>query len=220
MINYKKFEDLNKLKFKNKELLKQSFIHKSFDSVFNNENLEFLGDRVLGLVISKKLINIFPNEKEGAIDKKFASLVNKRTCSQIGKKLNLKKFMMLGKSYTKIKSSDEKIISDCLEALIGALFLDSGLETAEKFIYSNWENYLKKSDYTFIDPKTKLQEYSLKMFKKLPEYITKNQTGSHHNPIFKVEVKIHNSKHFLGEGNSKKKAQQNAAKKLINFLKI
>ena len=182
--------------------------------------MEFLGDRVLGLVISKKLIDIFPNEKEGAIDKKFASLVNKRTCSQIGKKLNLKKFMMLGKSYTKIKSSDEKIISDCLEALIGALFLDSGLETAEKFIYSNWENYLKKSDYTFIDPKTKLQEYSLKMFKKLPEYITKNQTGSHHNPIFKVEVKIHNSKHFLGEGNSKKKAQQNAAKKLINFLKI
>ena len=86
MINYKKFEDLNKLKFKNKELLKQSFIHKSFDSVFNNENLEFLGDRVLGLVISKKLIDIFPNEKEGAIDKKFASLVNKRTCSQIGKK--------------------------------------------------------------------------------------------------------------------------------------
>ena len=220
MINYKKFEDLNKLKFKNKELLKQSFIHKSFDSVFNNENLEFLGDRVLGLVISKKLIDIFPNEKEGAIDKKFASLVNKRTCSQIGKKLNLKKFMMLGKSYTKIKSSDEKIISDCLEALIGAIFLDSGLEVAEKFIYSNWENYLKKSDYTFIDPKTKLQEYSLKMFKKLPEYITKNQTGSQHNPIFKVEVKIHNSKNFLGEGNSKKKAQQNAAKKLINFLKI
>ena len=127
---------------------------------------------------------------------------------------------MLGKSYTKIKSSDEKIISDCLEALIGALFLDSGLEVTEKFIYSNWENYLKKSDYTFIDPKTKLQEYSLKMFKKLPEYITKNQTGSHHNPVFKVEVKIHNSKHFLGEGNSKKKAQQNAAKKLINFLKI
>ena len=220
MINYKKFEDLNKLKFKNKELLKQSFIHKSFDSVFNNENLEFLGDRVLGLVISKKLIDIFPNEKEGAIDKKFASLVNKRTCSQIGKSLNLKKFMMLGKSYTKIKSSDEKIISDCLEALIGALFLDSGLEVTEKFIYSNWENYLKKSDYTFIDPKTKLQEYSLKMFKKLPEYITKNQTGSQHNPIFKVEVKIHNSKNFLGEGNSKKKAQQNAAKKLINFLKI
>ena len=220
MIDYKKFEDLNKLKFKNKELLKQSFIHKSFDSDFNNENLEFLGDRVLGLAISKKLIDIFPNEKEGVIDKKFASLVNKKTCSQIGKRLNLKKFMLLGKSYKKIKSSDEKILSDCLEALIGALFLDSGLEATEKFIYYNWENYLKKSDYTFIDPKTKLQEYSLKMFKKLPEYNTKFQTGSHHNPVFQVEVKIHNSKIFFGEGNSKKKAQQKAAKKLLNFLKI
>ena len=94
------------------------------------------------------------------------------------------------------------------------------MEATEKFIYYNWENYLKKSDYTFIDPKTKLQEYSLKMFKKLPEYNTKFQTGSHHNPVFQVEVKIHNSKIFFGEGNSKKKAQQNAAKKLLNFLKI
>ena len=219
----KKIEDLEKninLKFNNVELLKKSLIHKSFDNKNNNEKLEFLGDRVLGLVLSKTLLEIYLDEKEGVIDKKFANLVNKKTCAQISKKINLKDFMSLGESYRKGKKSDEKITSDAIEALIGAIFLDKGLLETEKFILNNWSEYLKKSNYTDIDAKTKLQEHSLKIYKKLPRYKVYEESGPKHNPIFKAVVQLENQKKYSALGNSKKEAEQNAAKKLITYLKI
>ena len=132
--NILKIEKSVNIKFKNKDYLLKSFIHKSYNSINSYEKLEFLGDRVLGLIISKRLLEIYPNEKEGIIDKKFANLVNKKTCALIGLKINLKKYMTLGESYKGLKRSDQKIVSDGLEALIGAIFLDRGLKTCEKFI--------------------------------------------------------------------------------------
>ena len=216
----KNLETLINIKFKNISLLENSMIHKSFDKINNNEKLEFLGDRVLGLVIAKKLLEVYPDEKEGIIDKKCANLVNKKACAKIGLNLNLKKFMTLGDSYKGLKRSDDKILSDCLEALIGAIFLDSGLNISEKFILKYWNEYIIKSELTLIDPKTKLQEYSLKTFKKLPLYKMQKKSGPQHNPIFKVEVRIQDSKIFTASGSSKKNAEQNAAKKLISELKI
>ena len=206
--------------FKDKNLLKKSLTHKSFNSIENNEKLEFLGDRVLGLVLSKILIETFPKEKEGIIDKKFANLVNKKTCTMIAKSLNLKKFMSVGDSHKGLSKSDNKILSDALEALIGAIYLDSGLSTAENFILKNWKESLLKSEVTEIDPKTKLQEHSLKKFKKLPKYKVFKESGPRHNPTFKVEVQIPNSKKYSAIGKSKKDAQQNAAKKLLNDIKL
>ena len=126
--------------------------------------------------------------------------------------------MLLGGSYKTLKRSDEKIISDCLEALIGAIYMDKGIEIAEVFILKYWKSYLKDSDVTQIDSKTLLQEYSLKKYKKLPIYKVYKQFGPQHNPMFKVEVQIPNSKKFSANGGSKKDAQQNAAKKLLNFI--
>ena len=209
-----------KIKFNDINLLKQSLIHKSFDSKKNNEKLEFLGDRVLGLVLSKTLLKIYSNEKEGVIDKKFANLVNKKTCAEISKKLNLKKFILLGESYREGKKSDEKITSDALEALIGAIFLDKNLKESEDFIINNWQEYINKSHFTRIDSKTKLQEYSLKIYKKLPKYQVFEKSGPRHNLVFKAEVQIANKRKFSAIGSSKKDAEQNAAKKLINYLKI
>ena len=217
---YKELQKIIKYNFKNLELLKQSLIHKSFDSQYNNEKLEFLGDRVLGLIISKKLLEIYPQEKEGIIDKKFANLVNKKTCSIVGKKINIKKFMSLGRSFRFLERSDDKIISDCLEAIIGAIYLDGNLKSAEKFILSFWNENLQNSSIILIDSKTKLQEYSLKMFKVLPKYTFYKKTGPQHNPIFKTDVQIPNSKKIIGTGTSKKNAQQNAASKLLIELKI
>ena len=217
---YKELQKIIKYNFKNLELLKQSLIHKSFDSQYNNEKLEFLGDRVLGLIISKKLLEIYPEEKEGIIDKKFANLVNKKTCSIVGKKINIKKFMSLGRSFRFLERSDDKIISDCLEAIIGAIYLDGNLKSAEKFILSFWNENLQNSSIILIDSKTKLQEYSLKMFKVLPKYTFYKKTGPQHNPIFKTDVQIPNSKKIIGTGTSKKNAQQNAASKLLIELKI
>ena len=125
--------------FKNPNLLEKSLIHKSFDNLNNNEKLEFLGDRVLGLVISKKLIEIYPDEKEGIIDKKFANLVNKKTCFIIANKLNIKKFMSLGESHKTLQRSADKIMSDCLEAIIGAIYLDGGIKSAEEFVLNFWK---------------------------------------------------------------------------------
>ena len=134
-----KLEKIIKLKFKNQKLLKQSLTHKSYDSKDSNEKLEFLGDRVLGLVISKKLLDKYPEEKEGVIDKKFANLVNKKTCVSIAKKLNLKKFLYLGSSNKNLERSADKIVSDSLEAIVGAIYLDGGLKAVEKFtFYKPW----------------------------------------------------------------------------------
>ena len=222
MVNDKLLELQNriKIKFNDINLLKQSLIHKSFDSENNNEKLELLGDRVLGLVLSKILLKTYFNEKEGIIDKKFANLVNRKICAEISSKLDLKNFIFLGESYKESKKSDDKITSDALEALIGAIFLDKNLEESENFIINNWQEYLDKSDFTEIDSKTKLQEYSLKIYKKLPKYKVSEKSGPKHNLVFKAEVQIENEKKFSAIGSSKKDAEQNAAKKLIKHLKI
>jgi ribonuclease III len=216
----KELEKIIKYSFKNKSLLIMSLTHKSFDSVNNNEKLEFLGDRVLGLIISQKLLEKFPNEKEGIIDKKFANLVNKKTCSLVAKKINLRKYLYLGASHKNLERSADKIISDSLEAIVGSIYIDGGLKNAQKFILTFWASYLDKSVITQVDAKTKLQEYSLKKFKILPKYIFRKKIGPQHKPLFKTEVQIPNSKKISGTGTSKKNSQQNAASKLLSILKI
>mgnify|MGYP001306537489 CR=1 FL=1 len=213
-------ERIIKYNFKKKLILEKALTHKSYNNDINNEKLEFLGDRVLGLIISERLLEKYPNEKEGVIDKKFANLVNKKTCLLIAKKLELEKFIITNNSYRGLKRSNDKILGDGLEALIGAIFLDKGLATSEKFILHYWKEYLEKSLITKIDSKTQLQEHSLKKYKTLPIYKISNQSGSQHEPVFKAEVQISNSKKYYATGKSKKEAQQKAAKKLLNELKI
>jgi ribonuclease III len=219
MEHLSKLEQKIGIKFKDKTLLEKSLIHKSNNSADNNEKLEFLGDRVLGLVLANTLLKIYPNDNEGTIDKKFANLVNKRTCLHVAKKIELKKYITTGDSHKSPNKSSDKIFSDGLEALLGAIFLDQGLQITEKFILNIWSEFLEKSIETEIDSKTQLQEYSLKKFKLLPVYIIKKQSGPQHRPVFKVEVQIKNSKKFYASGTSKKNAQQNAAQKLLADLK-
>jgi ribonuclease-3 len=220
MQNQKILENKIEIKFKNKKLLFLSLVHKSYDLLNNNEKLEFLGDRVLGLVLSKKLFNLYPYESEGSLDKKFASLVNRKICLKISKKLDLEKFLILGSAYKKKTNIVDKILADACEALIGAIYLDSGFEIVENFILRFWNDEIKKTVKIEIDPKTKLQEYTLKYFKKLPIYKVLSYKGPQHNPSYKVSVKIHDSNFFYGIGNSKKIAEHNAARVIIKDLKI
>ena len=214
-INFQNLEKKLKIRFKNKSLLKQSLTHKSFDKINNNEKIEFLGDRVLGLVIAKKLLEIYPNEKEGILDKKFASLVNRNTCLEIAKTIELDKYILTFDQKRK-NSIEDKVIADSCEALIGGIYLDKGFNFTEKIIMNLWKTHIEKSVVTQIDAKTKLQEYSLKKFKKLPIYKLISNTGPRHKPIFKISVKLINTKLYQAEGKSKKDAEQNAA---INCLK-
>ena len=218
--NIQQLEKKIGIQFKEQNLLLKSLTHKSFDPKNNNEKLEFLGDRVLGLVISKKLLEIYPNEREGILDKKFASLVNKKTCLKISKDIGLENYVLTLNSSKSNDNIEDKVLSDCCESLIGAIYLDKGFNVVEKFILNLWKDLIKDSVITQVDAKTKLQEYSLKKFKKLPIYRLLSNTGPRHKPIIKVSVKIHNSKNFIAEGKSKKIAEQNAAILCLDSLKI
>ena len=216
-----KIEDIEKklkIKFKDKNLLIQSLTHKSYDKNINNEKLEFLGDRILGFIIAKELLQMYPKEKEGILDKKLASLVNKKKCYDVCKFLQLNKIIRTSTSNKTNNIIENKIISDACEAIIGAIFLDQGIKVAEKVILYLWSTDLKNSNRTEIDAKTRLQEYSLKEFKVLPIYKLLDSKGPNHKPIFKIQVKIKNSKPEFGLGSSKKIAEQNAANKLITKL--
>ena len=206
------------IKFKNLNNLKKSITHKSYDPLNNYEKLEFLGDRILGFVISKKLIELYPNEKEGILDKKLASLVNKNQCIEVAKIIGLEKFILIGNRSSKTKIVN-KIIADSIEALIGAIYYDKGFEVSEKFILNMWKNFINSSDETIIDAKTKLQEHSLKKFKSLPIYKLVSSKGPKHKPKFTISVKLKDTKFFDGIGDSKKNAEQKAAKKLLDNLK-
>jgi len=206
------------IKFKNLNYLKKSITHKSYDQSNNYEKLEFLGDRILGFVISKKLIELYPEQKEGSLDKKLASLVNKNQCLEVAKIIGLEKFILVGNKSAKSKV-ENKIIADSIEALIGAIYYDKGFEVSEKFILNMWKNFINLSEETIIDSKTKLQEYSLKKFKSLPIYKLVLSSGPRHKPKFTISVRLKDTKLYEGSGDSKKKAEQNAAKKLLENLK-
>ena len=210
-IDHNSLEKKIKITFKNKNLLVKSLTHKSFDKENNNEKVEFLGDRVLGLVMAKKLLEIYPNEKEGILDKKFASLVNKKTCLDIAKKIGLQRYILTLNKNNKKSIIEDKVLADSCEALIGAIYLEKGFLVVENFILDYWSAHIKDSVVTRIDAKTTLQEFSLKKFKKLPIYKLISNTGPRHKPLFKVAVKLVNTKFYIAEGNSKKDAEQNSA---------
>ncbi len=213
-----KLEQSLGFKINNIELYYKALTHKSFDKINNYEKLEFLGDRVLGLCISKKLLEIYPNEKEGILDKKLASLVNKNKCYEVGQHLKLDKLVKIGNLTSKKTIIEKKIVSDSCEALIGGIYLDKGFDFVEKFILKNWEKHINDKNIIIIDAKTKLQEYSLKKFKILPVYKFISDTGPKHKPNFKVAVKVKNTEFVEAEGSSKKLAQQAAATKLLNII--
>ena len=148
-LDIKKIQKSLKIKFKNKSLLISSLTHKSANQINNNEKLEFLGDRVIGLVLSKKLYDLYPNENEGILDKKFAALVNRKICCDIGWSIGLQNYIIIGDKKKKINKLDEKIISDCCEALIGAIFIDQGFAYVSEFILKIWKKKIKNLEKNF-----------------------------------------------------------------------
>ena len=220
ILDIHKFQKSQKIKFKNNSLLIEALTHKSANKKFNNEKLEFLGDRVIGLILSKKLIDLYPDENEGVLDKRFAILVNRETCSDVAWSIGIQNYIIVGNSKRKITRKDKKILSDCCEAVIGAIYIDRGYDFVKNFILKIWKKNIDKSDITILDPKTKLQEYSLKRYRKLPHYRLVNSSGPRHSPTYKISVSIVGTKQFIGTGGSKQQAEQNAAAKLLEGKNI
>ena len=229
MISKKKISQLEEIisyNFKNKKLLENALIHPSYitenkkkiiNEVSDFERLEFLGDRVLGLAISSIIYQKFDKNNEGDLSKKLSYLVQKNFLYKISINLKIDRFLKF--SSKKNNKMNVSILSDSIESLIGALYLDGGFAIAKKFINSTWGPYLDVEDKNMQDPKTKLQELSQQKLKKLPEYNLIKKEGPSHSPTFTISLKVLNLKKILSSGSSIRDAEKNAASialKLIN----
>lgn len=218
------FEKKIDYKFKNKKLIELAFTHSSFKKKNNNlsyERLEFLGDRVLSLVIAHDLFLTFSDEDEGALSKRHSYLVAKEELLEVANELNIKSFLKIDtpeKKYIKIQKNNS-ILSDACEALIGAIFLDSDINQAKKFVQKYWKKKIYKNILPPKDAKSMLQEIAQKRCLDLPKYKLKSRKGPSHNPKFEIEVTLEGFKSFVATGRTIKIAQINAAINLLNFIK-
>ena len=219
------FEKKINYTFKNKKLVQLAFTHSSFKKKeknnFSYERLEFLGDRVLSLVIAHNLFLAFSHEDEGALSKRHSDLVSKEKLLEVANELNIKSFLRSDaaeKKYIKIQKNNS-ILSDVCEALIGAIFLDSNINEAKKFIQKYWKEKIYKNILPPKDAKSTLQEIAQKKGLPLPKYKLKSKKGSSHNPKFEIEVSLDGFKSFTAYGGTVKMAQTNAAINLLNFMK-
>ncbi len=206
--------------FKNPELLAQALIHASAVGRHDrgNERLEFLGDRVLGLVIAETLFNA-RNEAEGDLARRLAHLVKRDALAEIAKKLHLGDYLTFAKNDQKdVHRLNANILADALEAVIAALYLDGGLETARSFIKRFWADLLVVGSAPPTDNKTKLQEWALARGLPLPAYQVVAQDGPPHAPMFDVAVRIEGLGDSQGRGPSKKVAEQGAAEAMLTRI--
>ena len=217
----KKIENAEKAigyNFKDQNLIKHALTHVSYSKFDNYEKLEFLGDSVLQLVISNYLYHNHSYLHEGEMTVTRAYAVCGETLSKVGKKLSLDRCIIIGPSgITKKINNNISVIADVFEAITGAMYIDSGLEETGKFIIEHLNKYIveyiKSGDNK--DYKTRLQHLSQEIFSKEPEYILKSEKGPDHDKTFIIEVYINDKFGGKGKGNSKKKAQQNAAEEAL-----
>jgi ribonuclease III len=209
------------LEFINPELFAIALTHRSASSV-NNERLEFLGDSILGFVIAEILYDTFPNSSEGVLSRLRASLVNQETLADLARKLQIGDYLQLGSG--ELKSGGfrrDSILSDSMEAIIGALFKDQGIQACQQFILSLFVDKLNELsiDNWQKDPKTRLQELMQSKKLELPEYTLISMTGLAHEQLFKIKCTIPLvQESCIGSGVSRKKAEQSAAEQMLKLL--
>ncbi len=220
MKDFSKLEKTIKVKFKNDQLLKQAFVHRSYLNenpsfeLDHNERLEFLGDAVLELIVTDYLYNNYPNP-EGELTNWRASLVNSQMLSSIAKKINLEDYLYLSKGESKDKNSKARgyILANAFEALIGGIYLDQGYESAKSFIHEFLLPELPHilSEHLYIDPKSKFQELAQEKMGITPNYKVLSESGPDHAKEFEIGVYLEDELIASGKGTSKQEAQINAA---------
>jgi len=203
---------------KNLALFELAFTHSSVGST-NYERLEFLGDRVLGMVIAAALYERYPNEPEGNLSKRYNALVDRETCAENGREIGVPGLIRLGKQAREDGASQsENVVGDVVEALIGALFLDGGVEVARRFILKLWEPDLAMQRRAPQHPKSALQELAAAKGVKAPIYEVVSRTGAHHAPKFTIRVSVHRLGDATAAGASKQEAETAAAQALLKQL--
>ena len=184
------------------------------------ERLEFLGDRVLGLVIARALYERYPKEPEGQLSRRYNALVAREACAEIGRELGIPALLRLGKQARDDGASQsDNVVGDAVESLIGALLLDGGIEVAQRFILASWEPYLAGQGRAPHHPKSALQELAEGLGRKPPTYEVTDRSGPSHAPRFTVRVSVRGLGEAEGQGTSKQDAETAAAAALLSQLK-
>lgn len=203
---------------KDPSLFESALTHSSVKGS-NYERLEFLGDRVIGLLIARWLYERFPNEPEGKLSRRFNNLVARETCGEIGRELGFPALIRLGKQAREDGANwSDNVVGDVVEALTGALFLDGGLEAAEAFVRRSWTNLIEEQRKAPKHPKSALQELAAAKALPNPDYQVTHRSGAHHLPHFTVRVSIPDLGEAEGDGASKQEAETAAATALLSKL--
>jgi ribonuclease-3 len=216
----KDFEARIHYRFKDRELLERALTHASHGDgrsrAASNERLEFLGDRVLGLMASEKLYETFPSLEEGGLAQRLNAVVNKSACARAARRCDLGEGLRLSAAEERLGGREkESIIADACEAVIGALYLDGGLEAARAFFTNFWADEFDKLTRRPKDAKSQLQEWAAQKGYGVPVYETVARKGPDHRPMFEIEVRLDGVAPARGEGGSKQDAQRAAASEML-----
>jgi ribonuclease-3 len=199
-------------------LFRRALTHSSHGAA-DYERLEFLGDRVLGLVVAAWLYRLFPDEPEGKLSRRYNALVSRETCAEIGRAIGLATHLRLGKQARDDGALNSgNVVGDAVEALIGALYLEGGLSAPEDFIHRAWADLVESQDQAPKHPKSALQEWAAAHNCRPPVYSIASRSGPHHAPRFTIAVEIHGRAAAEAEGASKQEAETAAAKALLEKL--
>lgn len=201
--------------FQDPKILKRALTHASASADENNERLEFLGDRVLGLTMAEMLLDAFPGEDEGDIGRRFAELVRAEALTQIGRSVGIDAALTLAGA-----AANDGMVADATEAVIAALYLDGGYPAAAAFIEHHWRPLINRSDVPPRDAKTALQEWSQAQGIGLPNYRDVARQGPDHQPLFTIEVTVSGHQPATAQGSNKRTAEQEAASALLEQLGI
>ena len=199
--------------FTDRALLRRALTHASSQAKRGDyERLEFLGDRVLGLVIAEQLYRKDPKAREGDLASRHSALVKGSACAEVGRAMGIPALIVLGDSeMTKGVHLNNTVVGDVVEALIAAIYLDAGLDAARDFILRNWQGLIDQPKAAAKDSKTFLQEWALARALPIPAYSVVNRDGPEHSPVFEVAVEVRGKEPSLGRGQSKRAAEQEAA---------
>ena len=201
------------------ELLERALTHPSLAKKENNQRLEFLGDAVIALIVARILYDLFPNEQEGELARRQADLVRGETLAQVARSIGLGDVLKVATSEIQSGGRDNSSnLEDAIEALMGAIYLDGGLEAVEKFVIPRWRELAKNVLSAPKDAKTALQEWAQGRGLALPSYVVVDTAGSAHAPVFTIEVTVHGYGSSSATAASKRVAQQEAAGILLERL--
>ena len=216
---FSKVEEIIEYKFKDLHLLERALTHSSTNDTYNYQRLEFLGDRVLGLVMAGALFTEFKSENEGGLAKRHTALVQGRTCTLVGKTHDIGAHIILSTSEREAGGQlNDNIIGDVVEALLGAVYIDGGYEPAQKVILKLWGDNIRTLDEAPQDPKTELQEWVQARGLDLPTYDVVDKTGPDHAPVFVVRLSVDGQDSVDAEGLSRRQAEKTAAEKMLKRL--